>query len=97
MRALEDGNGAPPQRPATEKKSSRHQAADRPQDSVPYVWATAYPPAGRRHHWLLVILSCPACRGAHAHRGGADGGLRRAGCGSGSYYVKPRPALGAAA
>lgn len=55
------------------------------------VWATGYPPAGQRRHWLLVTDNCPYCiSGSHAHRGGPDGGIRRAGCGGGAYVVLVR-------
>lgn len=60
------------------------------QATAPTVWAVAYPPAGHRRHWLFIVAPCFACGGAHAHRGGQDGGLRRAGCGRGSYVVQPR-------
>ena len=38
---------------------------------------------------LLLVLHCPYCRHVHAHRGAEFGGLRRAGCDSGDYLVKP--------
>lgn len=55
----------------------------------PVASAAAYPPAGRRFTTLLLVLHCPFCRCAHAHRGAEFGGLRRAGCGRGEYLVKP--------
>lgn len=60
----------------------------------PRVWAVAYPPSGRRRHWLLLVRCCPHCGGTHAHRG--DSGARRAGRGR-TYYLRVRPALGVAA
>lgn len=63
------------------------------------VTAVAYPPAGRRSMWLLLVLSCPFCaeRGVHAHRGARYGGLRRAGCRRGEYLVTPISVRGAVA
>lgn len=59
--------------------------------TAPFIWATAFPPVGKRRWWLIIVHPCPYCSGgAHAHRGGPNGGLRRAGCGHGSYYVRPR-------
>lgn len=54
--------------------------------------AASYPASGRRRFALLLVLSCPFCRYAHAHRGAEYGGLRRAGCGRGEYLVKPTTA-----
>lgn len=50
--------------------------------------AAAYAPAGRRTTALLLVRNCPYCRHAHAHRGVASGGLRRAGCGRGHYLLQ---------
>lgn len=61
------------------------------------VWAVAYPPAGLRQRWLLVVLRCSECCGSHGHYTGSTGGIRRRGCGRGSYLVRPRPMLGVAA
>lgn len=58
--------------------------------------AQAYPPAGRRSLWLLLVKSCPFCGYAHAHRGGPTGGLREAGCGRGEYAIRPVVAVSAA-
>lgn len=47
------------------------------------------PPSGRRTIGLWIVGRCPfgRCHGSHAHRGGPDGGRRRAGCGLGDYLV----------
>jgi len=72
--------------------TSRHQSADedhgtaeRRQD-VPVARGVAYPPAGRRRLWLLLVPRCPHCGHAHAHRGGPAAGVRESGCGQ-SYHV----------
>lgn len=94
----EHRNGAPGQGPVSQNISRRHHAANRDQDTALYVWSVAYPPSGRRRGWLCVVRTCPFCTaGNHAHRGGPQGGLKRAGCGRGSYYVKTHISLGAAA
>lgn len=88
------GSGAPTRRPSR-KISAPHELTDRSESTsrnrqVPTVAAEAYPPAGRRSQWLLLIKSCPFCGGyAHAHRGGPAGGLRDAGCGRGEYLLQP--------
>ena len=69
--------------------TSRHHAAEIAAEptlhSVPGVF---YPPSGRRRLALVVVPRCFFCTGSHAHRGGADGAVRRAGCGRGAYVVK---------
>lgn len=90
----ETRNGALAQGPAS-TRISRHQTANRHPDDTPVgVWAVGYPPSGRRRYWLLIVRVCPFCAlGHHAHRGGPDGGSRRAGCGRGNYRVITLPAL----
>jgi hypothetical protein len=69
----------------------------RESNDAPAVWAVAYPPAGHRRRWLVVVLRCTQCQGSHHHYlGDNTGGLRRRGCGAGSYYVRPRAALAVA-
>lgn len=59
----------------------------------PIVTASAYPPAGRRRLWLLLVSHCVLCQCAHAHRSSVPcGGLRAAGCGRGDYLVVVREA-----
>lgn len=88
----ETRNGGPRPGSAAANIIAPHERTSQPQNSAPNVWAVAYPPAGQRRYWLLVVQSCPKCAGGgpHAHRGGQDGGLRRAGCGRGRYFVQPR-------
>lgn len=83
--------------PTSRISPTTQQDDQRDQGSAPRVWAVAYPPAGLRRYWLLVVQSCPKCTGGgpHAHRGGQDGGLRRAGCGQGRYFVQPRLSVNA--
>lgn len=91
--SLKKNGGGRVTTPATATKTNTAtKQLSRQQDSAPRVWAVAYPPAGQRRHWLLVVQSCPKCPGGgpHAHRGGQNGGLRRAGCGQGRYFVQPR-------
>ena len=63
-------------------------------NEIPPVWSIGYPPGGKRHRWLLIVQTCPTCRATHHHFSpGPHGGIRRAGCGRGSYLLKSRPAL----
>jgi len=87
-----NADGGPPAGPAVEKISTTTQQHDHREHGtrrVPIASATSYPPAGRRSLVLLLVLRCPSCRCAHAQRGAAHGGIRRAGCGGGEYLVKP--------
>jgi hypothetical protein len=63
---------------------------------IPPLWTVGYPPAGRRSRWLLIVQRCDACTGAHSHFGSSTGGIRRRGCGAGSYYLHVRTALAVA-
>jgi hypothetical protein len=93
-------NGALRQGPASDLHiTSTRNSADTAKSSRPlYVWAEGHKPSARRRYWLLIVRQCPYCAaGQHAHRGGEGGGLRRAGCGRGEYFLKIRPVLGAAA
>jgi len=76
---------------------TQHTVANGKADHTVNVWVDAYPPCDRRRYWLYVTVSCPACGGIHAHRGGAGGGVRRSGCGKTSYHLTVRTVLGAAA
>jgi hypothetical protein len=68
--------------------------ASKKPDQTWQVWAIGYPPCGgRRTNWLLIVPCCPHCSGPHHHRGGPDGGIRRAGCDRGAYVVLVRSAL----
>jgi hypothetical protein len=93
----------PPRRrggdPAKAAPTLANNAPKRPAKSSgepPPIWATAYPPAGHRHRWLLLVRTCDTCGGAHHHFGGPTGGLRRRGCGAGEYHLRVRPALAVA-
>ncbi len=55
--------------------------------SVPLARAVGLAPSGARKLWLWIVGRCDFCGGAHAHRGGPKGGVRRAGCGRGEYEV----------
>ena len=68
---------------------SRFAAAVTSENVVPQVRAEAFPPAGRRSTWLLLVRSCVWCGCAHAHRGGPTGGVRESGCARGTYELKP--------
>lgn len=83
--------------PRQESRQPANTTSNSNSNDVPTVWGTAYPPAGHRRRWLLVVLRCSECLGAHQHYlRDNTGGLRRRGCGAGSYYVRPRPALAVA-
>lgn len=93
-------NGAPPQGPATRKISpTGQQDTQHGKDATAVrVSATFLRPSARRGLPALVVrCPLPGCGGVHLHRGG--GGLRRAGCGRGSYVIVPivDEQLGAAA
>lgn len=49
--------------------------------------AVGLAPCGGRLRWAWIVARCPFCSGSHLHRGGRDGGIRRAGCGRGEYRV----------
>lgn len=49
--------------------------ASRSDAPLPSGRAYAGPPCHRRRLWLVVVLSCPICRGAHSHRSGDDRAL----------------------
>lgn len=64
--------------------------------TVAVVVGSAYPPCARRMRWTTVV-ACPLCDGHHRHdaRTFADlGGLRRAGCGRGRYWLALAAAAG---
>jgi hypothetical protein len=61
----------------------------RRRNSPVLAFAYAYPPCGRRAYWLLIVVSCPHCGGAHHHRGSRAGGRRQASCRQGWYVVRP--------
>lgn len=63
-------------------------AQSSPKPAMVVARAEAYPPAGRRSMWLLLIKSCPFCAYAHAHRGSLLGGPRESSCGR-NYFVQP--------
>lgn len=89
-----NGEGGAPTRRPSRKISAPHELTDRSESTsrnsqVPTVAAEAYPPAGRRSQWLLLMKSCVYCGYAHAHRGSPAGGLREAGCGRGEYLLQP--------
>lgn len=75
---------------ATKQQDQDEGSGNGRQSQVVVVSALAYPPAGRRTLWLLVVHSCPFCvaRGPHVHRGPLAGGIRRAGCGRGRYRLQ---------
>jgi hypothetical protein len=87
-----NAEGAPVREGPFDKNVQQHCRAGTAEDAtrrVPVASATSYPPAGRRRFTLLLVLHCPFCRLAHAHRGAERGGLRQSGCGRGPYLVKP--------
>jgi hypothetical protein len=56
--------------------------------TTPTVIGFAYPPAGRRRLWAVIVPSCCWCQHLHQHRAtGPFGGLRVAGCGR-TYRVR---------
>lgn len=72
--------------------SSAPQTANQPEPHrttrpVPVARAVGLAPSAGRTHWAWVVARCPYCGGSHLHRGGPQGGLRRAGCGAGIYQV----------
>jgi hypothetical protein len=85
------GPGVAHPEPATTIRATgqQHDPDDRATRRVPVASAASYAPAGRRRMVLLLVLHCPFCRCAHAHRGAEYGGLRRAGCGGGEYLIRP--------
>lgn len=90
-------SGAPPQSPATAQTVPAPQDDQHRQDSrdgrhrQPVVArAVGLPPCGARGYWAWVVGRCPYCAGSHLHRGGHNGGVRRAGCGAGEYQVTAR-------
>lgn len=86
-----NGEGAAPQRRPSPTTYLRSPAPlhSTPQQRLFVARAEAYPPAGRRSKWLLLVKNCVFCGYAHAHRGGADGGLRSSGCRRGEYILLP--------
>lgn len=97
---ISGGSGHHPESPA-EKIAAAAKLQDQGQGSAPddliVAVATAVPPLGRRTLWLHWVPSCPFCGYGHAHRaGGLTGGIRQAGCGRGSYYVRVRRTQGRA-
>jgi hypothetical protein len=86
-------NGDPPDRVPAPRDSSRHHAAGQPHGNAPepvrevIAPGVGLKPSGVRLFWAWVVARCPYCGGSHLHRGGPKGGLRRAGCGRGSYVV----------
>jgi len=83
-------NGAPPETRRRQAASpAQDSATDRP--SAPIARAVGLAPSGGRTLWLWVVgrYPIPGCGGNHAHRGGPNGGLRRAGCGGGEYCGSP--------
>lgn len=74
---------------ATARKLDRRKHNPREPHRPIAVSGRAYPPAGRRTLWVLVVRVCPWCRGAHVHRSTGNGGIRTAGCGKGTYLVRP--------
>jgi hypothetical protein len=57
-------------------------------ERAPIARAVGLAPAAGRVLWAWIVTHCPfGCGGAHLHRGGVAGGVRRAGCGRGEYQV----------
>lgn len=57
---------------------------------VPVVRALVSAPPSYRAQHTTHVVPCPFCPGGrHVHRGAADGGVRRAGCGRGRYEIVP--------
>jgi hypothetical protein len=76
--------GSSHQLPGTQPNTQQN--ADSTTNGIPSVFATRYPPSGRRTQVLLVVRNCAYCTpGDHAHRG--QPGIRDAGCGAGQYRV----------
>lgn len=73
--------------------SQPHPARQSVPGRLTVVYATAYPPAGQRRRWLIVTDPCPldGCGGGRHVHAAADlstaGGVRRAGCRRGTYWV----------
>ncbi len=89
-RAPAGGNGDPSNeltvdRSAAATSPGQTSAPDR--QAAPVARAVGLAPSGARKLYLWIVGRCMYCGGAHAHRGGPKGGLRRAGCGRGDYEV----------
>jgi hypothetical protein len=90
-RAPAGGNGDPSNeltvdRSAAATSPGQISAPDR--QTAPVATAVGRKPSGARAFWAWIVANCPyGCGGSHLHRGGPQGGLRRAGCGLGQYQV----------